>query len=204
MVLLCCGVLLSALSYFLWDERLAYYCQGLNLTFLGMVNLITHAGDSLWYYILLIPAFLLARLVWKNELWSSRSLYVLLCLSLSGIVSTGLKWLAGRHRPINLFEDGLFGFEFFKIVFTYESTSFPSGHSVTAFALATAISFIYPRWSPIAIAIAILIALSRVALTAHYLSDVIAGAVVGSLCSMGIKFFFDRYHFDLSESASET
>ncbi len=197
LILLCFGAYLSTLSFFLWDERIAYYCQGLNLKFLGVANIITQAGDSLWYYIFLIPAFLLARFAWKSELWSVRSLYLLIGLSFSGIVSTGLKWIASRHRPINLFEDGLFGFNFFKIAFTYESTSFPSGHSVTAFALATAVSFIYPRWSAVAIAIALIIAMSRVVLTAHYLSDVIAGGVAGALCSMGVKYLFDRYHFDL-------
>jgi len=38
-------------------------------------------------------------------------------------------------------------------------------------------------------------------LTAHYLSDVIAGAVVGIICSLGVKYLFDRLYVELNESA---
>ena len=199
-IILISSAVLSAVSYYLWDIRLAYYCQGLNRTILDIAGIITQAGDSLWYFISLISAFILIRFVWKNEQWSAKILYLLLCLTLSGILNTGIKWLAGRNRPINLFEDGLFGFDFFKIAFSYESTSFPSGHAVTAFSLATAVSFLYPRWKIPAFIAAALIALSRVVLTAHYLSDVIAGAAVGTICSLGIKYLYDRFHVELNES----
>lgn len=199
-IILIPSVVLSAVSYNLWDIRLAYYCQGLNRTILDIAGIITQAGDSLWYFISLIPAFILIRFIWKNEQWSAKILYLLLCLTLSGILNTGIKWLAGRNRPINLFEDGLFGFDFFKIAFLYESTSFPSGHAVTAFTLATAVSILYPRWKVTAFIAAALIALSRVVLTAHYFSDVIAGIAVGTICSLGIKYLFDRFHVDLNES----
>lgn len=194
------SAVLSAISYYLWDIRLAYYCQGLNQTILDIADIVTQAGDSMWYFILLIPAFILTRFIWKNEQWSARILFLLFSLILSGVLNTGIKWLAGRNRPLILFEDGVFGFDFFKIAFLYESTSFPSGHAVTAFTLATAISFISPRWSVVAFVVAVLIALSRVLLTAHYLSDVIAGAAVGTICALGIKYLFDRIHVDLNES----
>lgn len=195
------SAVLSVVSYYLWDIRMAYFCLGLNpSSIMDVANIITHAGDSLWYFIVLVPAFVLFRFVWKNEQWSVKILYLLLCLSSSGILSTGIKWLAGRNRPINLFEDGLFGFDFFKIVFLYESTSFPSGHAVTAFTLATAVCFLYPHWRIVAFIAALLIAVSRVVLTAHYLSDVVAGAAIGTICSLGVKYLFDRYHFELNES----
>lgn len=200
MILLFSGVL-STVSYFYWDIQLTYYCQRLlNKPVMGVAEIITQAGDSMWYFILLLPAFILIRFVWKNEQWSAKILYLLLCLSFSGILNACIKWLVGRHRPINLFEDGLYGFNFFNVIFMYDTTSFPSGHSMTAFALATAFSFIYPRWSVFAFIAAVMIALSRVVLTAHYLSDVIAGAAVGVICSLGVKYLFDRLHIELDES----
>ncbi|PKN88026.1 MAG: phosphatase PAP2 family protein [Deltaproteobacteria bacterium HGW-Deltaproteobacteria-1] len=198
--LLLFGGVLSAISYYFWDVQLMYYCQGLNRSLVGAAEIITQAGDSLWYFILLVPAFIVIRFVWKNEQWSAKILYLLLCISLSGILNIGIKWLTGRNRPINLIEDGVFGFDFFRIIFLYETTSFPSGHTVTAFALATAFSFLYPRWSFPAFLIAVMIGLSRVVLTAHYLSDVIAGAVVGVICSLGVKYLFDRFYIELNES----
>jgi membrane-associated phospholipid phosphatase len=198
--LLLFGGVLSAISYYFWDVQLMYYCQGLNRSVVGAAEIITQAGDSLWYFILLVPAFIFIRFVRKNEQWSAKILYLILCISLSGILNTGIKWLMGRNRPINLIEDGVFGFDFFRIIYLYETTSFPSGHTVTAFALATAFSFLYPRWSIPAFLIAIMIGLSRVVLTAHYLSDVIAGAIVGVICSLGVKYLFDRFYIELNES----
>jgi membrane-associated phospholipid phosphatase len=198
--LLLFGGVLSAISYYFWDVQLMYYCKGLSRSIVGAAEIITQAGDSLWYFILLVPAFIVIRFVWKNEQWSAKILYLILCISLSGILNTGIKWLMGRNRPINLIEDGVFGFDFFRIIYLYETTSFPSGHTVTAFAMATAFSFLYPRWSVPAFLIAAMIGLSRIVLTAHYLSDVIAGAVVGVICSLGVKYLFDRLYIELNES----
>jgi membrane-associated phospholipid phosphatase len=198
--LLLSGGVLSAISYYFWDVQLMYYCQGLNRSVVGAAEIITHAGDSLWYFILLVPAFIFIRFVRKNEQWSAKILYLILCISLSGILNTGIKWLMGRNRPINLIEDGVFGFDFFRIIYLYETTSFPSGHTVTAFALATAFSYLYPRLRVPAYLVAAMIGMSRVVLTAHYLSDVIAGAIVGVICSLGVKYLFDRFYIDLNES----
>jgi len=57
--------------------------------------------------------------------------------------------------------------------------SFPSGHSVTAFALAYVLSQTYPKWSPLFYALATLVALSRVYLASHFPSDIVAGAALG-------------------------
>ena len=58
--------------------------------------------------------------------------------------------------------------------------SFPSGHSATAFAAATAIAIVSPRLRPWALAIAAAVALSRVYLRVHFPLDVVAGALVGA------------------------
>lgn len=58
--------------------------------------------------------------------------------------------------------------------------SFPSGHTITAFAMAVSIASFYPMLTaPLAFAAAS-IAISRVVLGMHFLSDVLAGALIGS------------------------
>jgi len=57
--------------------------------------------------------------------------------------------------------------------------SFPSGHSVTAFALAYVLSRTHPKGSPVFYTLATLVALSRVYLASHFLSDIVAGAAFG-------------------------
>lgn len=59
--------------------------------------------------------------------------------------------------------------------------SFPSGHTITAFAVAVTVGHFYPSLTPVLLFFATSIALSRVVLGMHFLSDVIAGAAIGGL-----------------------
>jgi undecaprenyl-diphosphatase len=58
--------------------------------------------------------------------------------------------------------------------------SFPSGHSATAFAAATALAILCPRLRPAVLVIAAGVALSRVYLRVHFPLDVIAGGLIGA------------------------
>jgi undecaprenyl-diphosphatase len=58
--------------------------------------------------------------------------------------------------------------------------SFPSGHTITAFAVALSVSAFYPRLLPELLFCAASVALSRIVLGMHFLSDVLAGAAIGS------------------------
>ena len=58
--------------------------------------------------------------------------------------------------------------------------SFPSGHTITAFAVAVSLAGFYPELLPGLLFCAISIAASRVLLGMHFLSDVLAGAVLGA------------------------
>ena len=57
--------------------------------------------------------------------------------------------------------------------------SFPSGHSASSFAAATALASFYPGVAPLVFALATAVALSRVHLGHHFPSDVTAGAAIG-------------------------
>lgn len=65
--------------------------------------------------------------------------------------------------------------------------SFPSGHTITAFAVAVPIGLYYPTLLAGLIFCAMSIAASRVLLGLHYLSDVLAGIVIG--CVVGLAAF---------------
>jgi len=58
--------------------------------------------------------------------------------------------------------------------------SFPSGHTITAFAVATALGGFYPEMIPGLFFCAMSIAASRIVLGMHFLSDVLAGAALGA------------------------
>jgi len=69
--------------------------------------------------------------------------------------------------------------------------SFPSGHSITAFTIAVCVGLFYPQLQDALLLVAACIAVSRVILGMHFLSDVIAGSAIGA--AMG----FAAYHLFL-------
>ena len=71
--------------------------------------------------------------------------------------------------------------------------SFPSGHTMTAFAIALVVSYFYPTLEWPLYFLAVSIALSRVVLGMHFLSDVLAGAVLGSALGLASIVTFASY-----------
>jgi len=63
--------------------------------------------------------------------------------------------------------------------------SFPSGHTMNAFAVATLVTAHVPLAAPLAFAVAASVGASRVVLELHYVSDVVAGAAVGTVLAAG-------------------
>ena len=64
--------------------------------------------------------------------------------------------------------------------------SFPSGHTITAFAVALSLSRFYPDLGVGLMFCAFSIAASRILLGMHFLSDVLAGAAIGTMLAYGI------------------
>ena len=98
-------------------------------------------------------------------------------IALPGLFVTIVKRLIGRARPL---VDGNDAFAYLPFGWKVDYASLPSGHATTAFAALVAIGAIFPQARALMWIYAVLIALSRVVLTAHYPSDVMAGAFVGA------------------------
>jgi undecaprenyl-diphosphatase len=63
-------------------------------------------------------------------------------------------------------------------------SGFPSDHATAGFAIATAVLLRDRRWGAVVMALAVVLAVGRVAMGVHYPTDVLAGAVLGSACAL--------------------
>ena len=70
--------------------------------------------------------------------------------------------------------------------------SFPSGHTASSFAAATALAFFYPKAAPVAYTLATGVGVSRVHLGVHFPSDAAVGGVIGIGIGTLIAWLFKK------------
>jgi membrane-associated phospholipid phosphatase len=119
--------------------------------------------------------------------WAVRLGFVFIAIALPSLFDTVGKRLIGRSRP---FVDGLDVWAYHPLSWQPKFASFPSGHTATAFAALVAIGAIFPQARALLWIYAVLIGLSRVVITAHHPSDVIAGAIVGVAGALLVRHWF--------------
>ena len=98
------------------------------------------------------------------------------------VVDFVMKDATQRIRPRDIAPHGNFGDTFYRASSLSGSTSFPSGHEIVAFSIATVIARRYSshKWVPyVAYGGAALIGLSRITTSAHFPADVFVGAALG-------------------------
>lgn len=119
---------------------------------------------------------------------STRVAFVFFAVLVSVLAAELLKGTVGRARPFVGGEANAFNYSHFAWSEGY--ASFPSSHAVTAFALAFAVAALWPRLRGVMIVYALVIAASRLVLLAHHPSDVVAGAILGVLGAMLVRYWF--------------
>ena len=118
----------------------------------------------------------------------TRLQFIFCAVAFSNLVTEVLKYCIGRGRPFVGGEANAFHFSHFAGNPAY--FSFPSGHATTAFALAFAVSVVWPQARHAMAAYALIIAATRLVLLAHHPSDVVAGALVGIIGAMFVRYWF--------------
>ena len=156
------------------DGKLLVAIQGLHMAWLDpIVSFYTKLGDAglLWI------ALSLAMLFWKP---ARKAGALALGAMVLGLIVTNLtiKPLISRPRP-------WLDWPIVPLVSEKDPNSFPSGHTCAAFAAGLSWVRALPwRWGQIAAAAAaVLMGLSRLYVGVHYPTDVLTGAVIGSLCA---------------------
>jgi lipid A 4'-phosphatase len=182
------------------DRPLALYFGAAGPTLRGIFGVVTLFGLSTGY---LAAAALLAMALGaaarreadparkrRLALHAWRAIFVFVAVAGAGLACDILKPVFGRARPRLYVSDGIFGFTWHGAHANY--WSFPSGHATTIAALAAALVVIDRRLLPYCAAAALLVMTSRIVLDLHFLSDVLAGAVLAGAATWAASAAFRR------------
>jgi membrane-associated phospholipid phosphatase len=182
----------------LFDHPLSALARAQSRETLAVFNEITRWGQADWILypsaVLLAVSVLVAVIVRKRvaklALIEMIELYgmIFVGVGLPSLISNLLKRLIGRSRPELYDNVGTLGFH--PLFNGYVNQSFPSGHTTTAFAAAMVLGFIAPRWFGLGLIYAVAVAASRLVLGAHYPTDVLGGAVLGTLGAYSVRGYF--------------
>ncbi|AHE67659.1 phosphatase PAP2 family protein [Legionella oakridgensis] len=179
------------LSFLYFDQPTAFFFYDLDLTaHWPFLKWITNIGLGGIYFISLFILALVFRYVYRQPHWEAQAWFLWLCVVIPSVICLLIKAALGRARPELLFYDGLYGFYGLK---THASFwSFPSGHSTTIMALVYGLSILFPRYGYAFIASGLTVAISRILLTNHYLSDVLAASYL-ALVEVGLLLCWLRH-----------
>jgi membrane-associated phospholipid phosphatase len=123
---------------------------------------------------------------WMERRRAASGLTLILGTGVSGLAAEVVKLLVRRGRPG--IADGSYIFRSFAVQpFSTKDVGFPSSHAAVAFAGAAAASYLFPGAAPVWYALAIGCGITRILAGAHFLSDVIGGALVGILVGTAVS-----------------
>jgi membrane-associated phospholipid phosphatase len=178
------------------SQQLSTEKHALHLQINGLVNTnnlldlffkyITYLGDGLFVLI-----FSVLILLFNIRL----GLALLVSYIFASLISTTLKHLVfpSMNRPAYVFQwEDLHPLKLVEGVDMHIHNSFPSGHSTAAFVFFMTISFFLKSEfaKKVCLLLAAVVAFSRVYLSQHFLMDITAGAIIGSIVAIIISYFF--------------
>jgi membrane-associated phospholipid phosphatase len=177
---LACAALIVVLFFFV-DRPVDLAAHGLKGSlWYQAASGVSLLADHQFFNVILFAAFLYAGVrALSRGLCPALRLLIYCCLTvaIAMLIGETLKWVLGRYRPEMLFAQGLYGFSFFAD--QGSGHSFPSGHTFRIFAAMTAVSLVWPKARVWLFTLAGVVGISRVLVTRHYPSDVLAGAFIG-------------------------
>ncbi|MBE7056502.1 MAG: phosphatase PAP2 family protein [Ruminococcaceae bacterium] len=153
---------------------------------------ITHLGDAGILWILTGVALLFFKKYRKNGL-------IVLFSLLAGLLITNivLKNAVARIRPCDL------NATVELLIERPHDWSFPSGHTTSSFAAATALLYTNKKIGVPALILAILIAFSRMYLYVHFPTDILAGIIIGAGCALLMILIFKKIDLFILKKKAE-
>jgi undecaprenyl-diphosphatase len=198
------GAAIVALMYGL-DEREIGMMPPRGSAYLWPLRVMTDFGKS--EYVLSLLAIILAVVAVASPrfIGASRAVlisagtriqFLFIAIAIPVLAGDIIKGIVGRGRPFVGGEANAFNFSHFAWTSAY--SSFPSGHAITSFALAFAVGALWPRTRAVMLIYALVVVATRLVLLAHHPSDVTAGAILGVVGAMFVRYWFAARHLCFS------
>ena len=173
------GAVIALIAAFLLDQSTAHLISTYSSSELKRVmRIVSRVGD--W------PAHMIAgtigiaiALAAGSRTWMRIFLAMLVALALAGVTTRAIKIATGRARPSVKTEARWNGPQL-----SSKYHAFPSGHTASSTAFFVALFLARKKLGAPLLLIPILIALSRMILGAHYLSDVTLAGIIGVICAL--------------------
>jgi undecaprenyl-diphosphatase len=177
------------LSLILVDPFMLERARALPPEIRSFFRTITDIGRSNWMLIPTGAAIALALVLRKRHagfrnsaaygLIASTIGFVFVSIGGAGLTANLAKNIIGRARPKLFDTAGPLDFQLF--AFDSDHASLPSGHATNIFAFATVIGMLWPRGRVLLYTLAAWITASRVLIGQHYVTDVVLGAILGTV-----------------------
>ena len=181
LIALAAGALVVAAVWMFADERVIAAAETLRVDRVeSVIRILNRFGGGMNPPMIVI-FFVVAGIAYRHPLWVRIGVSMAVAGLIAGLSAHALKALVGRTRP----ELWMGAFHFAR----GDDSSFPSGHTVGAFALAGVLLFL-ARSVPlkvVAIALASAVGISRVIAMRHWPSDVVASAVIGLVVAWAVS-----------------
>ncbi len=168
--------------------EMVLWLNGYHTNFLDLFFKIwTYGGDEIIYGVIAVALLILKR----------KFGYIFLVVgAVEGLISWVMKQLFFDDvpRPKKFFE-GREVLNFVEGVKVTDFNSFPSGHTMTAFAMAGFLALMIGKreWSVVLVFAAALVGISRIYLNQHFLVDITAGSLIGVIVSVVVYKIFEKY-----------
>jgi membrane-associated phospholipid phosphatase len=175
------ALLATPVAHLWFDRGIADVAHANSLVESQVLQWTTELGESTWWLIPSAVVFVIAAFQRRHNL-ARWAFAMFVAVGASGLLAIGAKYLVGKTRPKLWFSEG--AFEFHPLTYGYDYNSMPSGHATTAGAAAVILALALPRAAPVILPLGFALACTRVAIQAHYLSDICAGLALGASCAL--------------------
>ncbi len=188
-------IFLTFLSYYFFDRPIASYVEHSGFNKKSIFHACTYIPNFILYFvtIILITLMIKKKTIENINLHQKILLSLLVGASSSVAIASFLKILLGRTGPTywlaHINETGSYGFNLLK-GFTHSFQDFPSGHTAAIFAITT-IMYVSRKYYLVSTFALISTVIGLIFTNSHFLSDCIAGALLGFIIGLLSSRYFE-------------